>query len=139
MEPRVRLAAISEIPIDVGSVIEAVDDPRAGGTGVFVGHVRAVDGGREVSALAYQAHPSAAEVLAGVIEESLTPEIIAAAAVHRTGELVVGDVAVVVAVSSPHRADALRVCSALIDTIKTQVPIWKRQSFDDGDTEWVGL
>ena len=139
MEPRVRLAAISAEPIDVGSVIEAVDDPNAGGTGVFVGHVRAQDGGRDVSGLAYEAHPSAAEVLAQVIEGVLTEPIIAAAAVHRTGQLVVGDVAVVVAVSSAHRGDALSVCTALIDTVKTQVPIWKRQAFDDGETEWVGL
>lgn len=139
MDPRVRLAAISQEPIDVGVVIEAVADPRAGGTGVFVGHVRRVDDGRDVNALSYQSHPTAADELARVLEGCLTDEVIATAAVHRTGELVVGDVAVVVAVSSVHRADALRVCTDTIDTIKTQVPIWKRQSFDDGESEWVGL
>lgn len=139
MDDRVRLAAISQVPIDVAVVIEAVSDPRAGGTGVFVGHVRRVDDGRDVSALAYQSHPSAADGLARVLESCLTENVIATAAVHRIGQLVVGDVAVVVAVSSVHRADALQVCTATIDTIKTQVPIWKRQSFDDGDSEWVGL
>lgn len=139
MDPRVRLAAISGEPIDVGAAIEAVSDPRAGGTGVFVGHVRRVDDGRDVNELTYQAHPSAADQLAVVLQGCLTDAVIAIAAVHRTGQLLVGDVAVVVAVSSVHRADALSVCTATIDTIKTAVPIWKRQSFDDGDSEWVGL
>lgn len=57
---------------------------------------------------------------------------------HRTGELTVGDVAVVVAVSAEHRAEAMDVCRAVIDAVKAEVPIWKRQTFTDGDHAWVG-
>jgi molybdopterin synthase catalytic subunit len=60
------------------------------------------------------------------------------AAVHRVGDLAIGDLAVVVAVSSPHRAEALDACRALIDELKATVPIWKHQRFTDGASEWVG-
>ncbi|MFD6027768.1 molybdenum cofactor biosynthesis protein MoaE [Streptomyces griseoluteus] len=62
----------------------------------------------------------------------------APAAVHRTGPLAIGDVAVITAVSCPHRAEAFAACRKLIDTLKHEVPVWKRQIFTDGATEWVG-
>jgi molybdopterin synthase catalytic subunit len=65
--------------------------------------------------------------------------VVALAAVHRVGDLAVGDIAVVVAVSSAHRGEAFTACRALIDDLKSQVPIWKHQSFTDGSDEWVGL
>ncbi len=111
--------------------------PRAGGHGIFVGTVREVDEGRAVSGLSYEAHPSAARQLAEVAARHATGDVLAVAVEHRTGDLVVGDVAVVVAVSAEHRAAALEVCRALIDAVKTEVPIWKRQTFSNGDHEWV--
>jgi molybdopterin synthase catalytic subunit len=66
-------------------------------------------------------------------------DVVAVAAVHRTGRLEVGDLAVVIAVASPHRAEAFEVCRALIETIKTDLPVWKRQVEADGTTAWKGL
>jgi molybdopterin synthase catalytic subunit len=65
--------------------------------------------------------------------------VTALAAVHRVGDLVIGDLAVVVAVSAPHRGEAFEACRDLIDTLKSTVPIWKHQAFEDGGEEWVGL
>jgi molybdopterin synthase catalytic subunit len=65
--------------------------------------------------------------------------VTAVAAVHRVGDLVIGDLAVVVAVSAPHRGEAFAACRDLIDTLKSTVPIWKHQEFSDGGQEWVGL
>lgn len=121
-------------------MLAAVADPRAGGHGVFIGTVRDGDHGRAVSALAYEAHPSALPALQALCaREAASEGVVAVAAVHRTGNLVVGDVAVVVAVSAVHRAQALDTARRLIDAIKQEVPIWKRQLFADGDEEWVGV
>jgi molybdopterin synthase catalytic subunit len=89
---------------------------------------------------AHGAHPSAEAELRKAAEEIVTkfPDVIGVAAVHRTGDLAVGDLAVVVGVSCPHRAEAFHVCHALIDELKATVPIWKHQRFTDGTDEWVG-
>lgn len=136
---RVRLAALRDGPLSVPEVLAAVADPAAGGTAVFVGTVRDEDGGRAVSRLEYTAHPSAAAQLQRVAAEAArTPGVVAVAAVHRLGDLAVGDLAVVVAVSCGHRGPAFEVSRALIDSIKHEVPIWKHQTFADGSDEWVG-
>jgi molybdopterin synthase catalytic subunit len=75
--------------------------------------------------------------VAGSIAEKY-PEAIAVAAVHRVGDLAVGDLAVVVGVSCAHRAEAFHACHALIDELKASVPVWKHQRFADGADEWVG-
>jgi molybdopterin synthase catalytic subunit len=88
--------------------------------------------------LSYSAHPSAAAELRRVCEKVATEfGVCALAAVHRVGELAVGDLAVVVAVSCPHRAEAFAACRALIDELKRTVPVWKHQLFEDGESEWV--
>lgn len=138
-DPRVRLVDIRDHPLSVDEVLQSVQDPRAGGVAVFVGQVRQDDGGKDVVQLEYSAHPSVRDELRRVVEGTMTEEITAAAAVHRTGTLQIGDLAVVVAVSAPHRGDALTVCSTMIDTLKHEVPIWKHQTFTDGTDEWVGL
>ena len=74
--------------------------------------------------------------MAEVIAEKFP--VLGIAAVHRVGDLEIGDLAVVVAVSCPHRAEAFDACRALIDLLKASVPIWKHQRFADGDSEWVG-
>jgi molybdopterin synthase catalytic subunit len=135
----IRLIAVRESELSVDEVRAAVADPAAGGIALFAGAVRDSDHDRGVSGLSYSAHPSAVDELrrvAEVIAEKYP--VIGIAAVHRVGDLGVGDLAVVLAVSCPHRAEAFDACRALIDILKASVPIWKHQRFDDGSTEWVG-
>jgi molybdopterin synthase catalytic subunit len=115
-----------------------VADPTAGGIGCFIGVVRDSDHGRPVASLDYEAHPTAQARLHEVCAEVAAGDVIAVAAEHRTGSLAIGDVAVVVAVSAVHRAEALAAAHELIDAIKASVPIWKHQYFTDGTDEWVG-
>ncbi len=138
-DARVRLAELRDTPLSVDEVLDAVRSPESGGIGLFVGQVRARDHDQRVTGLDYTSHPSAERVLYEVIQRVLTDDITAAAAVHRTGELFIGDLAVVVAVSAAHRGPALQVCAALIEELKATVPIWKHQMFVDGSDEWVGL
>ncbi len=133
------LVEIRDTPFGVQEVLDAVADPAAGGVVSFTGLVRASDGGREVTALDYSAHPSALEamqrVVAAVVAEC---GLVRGAALHRVGLLEVGDVAVVVAASAAHRDAAFAGARRLIDDLKAQVPIWKHQVFADGTQEWVG-
>lgn len=130
-------AAVTDAPIDVPALLAAVADPRAGGHGLFVGTVRDLDEGRPVTGLSYEAHPGAEGLLRAVAERH-TGGVLAVAVAHRVGDLAVGDVAVVVAVSAEHRGEAMTTCHRLIDAVKAEVPIWKRQTFADGGHEWVG-
>jgi molybdopterin synthase catalytic subunit len=135
----VRLIAVRESELSVDEVRAAVADPAAGGIALFAGAVRDTDHDRGVTGLSYSAHPSAVGELrrvAEVIAEKYP--VIGVAAVHRVGDLAIGDLAVVLAVSCPHRAEAFDACRDLIDILKASVPIWKHQRFDDGSAEWVG-
>jgi molybdopterin synthase catalytic subunit len=135
----VRLIAVRESELSVDEVRAAVADPAAGGIALFAGTVRDSDHDQGVSGLSYSAHPSAADELRRVAE-AITEKypVIGIAAVHRVGDLAIGDLAVVLAVSCPHRAEAFDACRDLIDILKASVPIWKHQRFDDGTAEWVG-
>ena len=163
-----RLFEVRETALSVDEVLRAVADPRAGGVAVFIGMVRnhtgETDGsppesvsasdtaspaspasaassasGGLVNALEYVAHPSAAELLRETGAKVLVDHpVTALAAVHRSGSLAVGDLAVVCAAAAVHRSEAFAACRALIDTLKTQVPIWKREEFEDGSHIWVG-
>jgi molybdopterin synthase catalytic subunit len=134
----VRLARICAEPVSVHDCLAAVADPSAGGVGSFLGVVRNRDDGRSVTSLEYEAHPSAEATLRSVCEKFATEDVVAVAAVHRSGTLSVGETAVVVAVSAVHRGEALRVTAALIDAIKAEVPIWKHQFYEDGSDDWTG-
>ena len=135
----VRLAALREEPLSVDEVVEAVRDPAAGGLVVFVGAVRDHDGGRGVDRLDYSAHPTAEAKLREVAEAVASRHpTVAVGVTHRVGELAVGDLAVVVAASCPHRGEAFAAARDLIDDLKATVPIWKHQMFGDGTEEWVG-
>ena len=138
MSPVVRLLDLRESPLDPAEVLAAVEDPAAGGLNLFVGTVRDHDGGETVDHLDYSAHPSAldrmSEVAEGVAAEF---DVLALAAVHRTGHLRIGDVAVVVAVAAAHRGQAYDASRALIDRLKATIPVWKHQVFADGREEWV--
>jgi molybdopterin synthase catalytic subunit len=135
----IRLVDLRETPLSVDEVLAAVQDPAAGGVVSFTGLVRASDHGREVVSLEYSAHPSALEAMAAVLDKVAADlPVVALAAVHRVGLLEIGDVAVVVAASAPHRDQAFAAGRRLIDDIKATVPIWKHQVFVDGEDEWVG-
>jgi len=135
----VRLIDVRESELSLDEVRAAVADPAAGGIALFAGAVRDSDHDQGVTGLSYSAHPSAVDELrrvAEVITEKYP--VIGIAAVHRVGDLAIGDLAVVLAVSCPHRAEAFGACRDLIDILKASVPIWKHQLFDDGTAEWVG-
>ena len=137
---QIRLIAIRDTDLSVDEVRSAIADPAAGGEVLFVGTVRDNDADKGVTALSYTAHPTAEAELRKVAEAIVAkyPDVIALAAVHRLGDLAVGDLAVVVGVSCTHRAEAFHACHALIDELKASVPIWKHQRFTDGADEWVG-
>jgi len=137
---QIRLVAVRDTKLSVDEVRDAIADPAAGGEVLFVGTVRDHDAGQGVTGLSYEAHPTAEAELRKVAEfiAGKFPDVIAIAAVHRTGDLSIGDLAVVVGVSCAHRAEAFHACHALIDELKATVPIWKHQRFTDGSDEWVG-
>jgi molybdopterin synthase catalytic subunit len=140
-DPRtaLRLVELRESPLDVTEVLDSLADATAGGLTLFVGRVRDHDGGHAVDGLDYSAHPTALERLREVCERvAAEHDVQGLAAVHRTGALAIGDIAVIVATASAHRDEAFRATRALIDTLKAEVPIWKHQRFSDGTDEWVG-
>lgn len=133
------LVAVRSEPLSVDEVLGAVGGDASGGTALFVGTVRDTDGGRHVTALRYDAHPRAEAVMRSVVARiAADPAVHRVAAVHRVGDLAVGDVAVIVAAACGHRDEAFTAARRLIDEIKAEVPIWKLQRFDDGGAEWVG-
>lgn len=134
---------IRSAPLSVDELLAIVADPAAGGTAVFLGTVRdhtPEAPGAVVTALEYEAHPEAERRLREVAEKvAADHDVIALAATHRVGPLRVGEAAVVVTASAAHRATAFEACRALIDTLKREVPIWKREGFADGTHTWVGI
>lgn len=136
---QVKLAAVRTAALDLAEVLAALDDPAAGGIALFIGRVRDHDGGRSVTGLDYEAHPSAGAVLA-----ELAGEVVAAhpvggvAVVHRCGALRVGDLAVIVGAAGGHREEVFVAARELIEAVKSRAPIWKHQWFADGTSEWVG-
>ena len=139
MSETIRLLDVRDTALSTDEVLTAVGDVGAGGTCVFVGTVRDIDGGRTVTALSYEAHPAVLDRLQVVAESvAAAHDVRALAAVHRVGDLALGDVAVVVAAAAAHRDAAFAACRQLIDDLKRDVPIWKYQTFTEGDAEWVG-
>jgi molybdopterin synthase catalytic subunit len=132
--------AVTPEPIDPESVRRRVADPAAGAQVVFLGTVRDHSDGREgVTHLEYEAYQEVVESrIAEVVAEARDrwPAVLRCAAVHRVGSLDVGEVAVCVAVSSPHRADAFAAGQHLIDELKARAPIWKKEHWPGG-AEWV--
>lgn len=134
----IRLAELRDEPLSVDEALRAVSHPEAGGVALFTGVVRNHDRGQGVTRLTYTAHPSAQAELRRVAEKiAAGHDVRGVAAVHRLGTLDIGDLAVVVAVASPHRAEAFTACRALIDELKAAVPIWKNQELASGGSEWV--
>jgi molybdopterin synthase catalytic subunit len=132
------IAQVSDELLDLAAHELAVAGPRAGAVVSFQGVVRDHDGGREVVLLEYEGHPGAAGVLREVAAEiAADPDVYAVAVSHRIGALKIGDVALVAAVSTAHRAAAFAACARLVDEAKARLPIWKHQIFADGTDEWV--
>ena len=135
---KVKLAAVSDQPLDVAAHSAAVRSVEAGADVTFCGVVRDHDHGRQVIELEYSGYPTAVEVLREVAEEVAADEsVIAVAVSHRIGMLAVGDVALVASVTAAHRKQAFESCQRLVDEVKARLPIWKRQVFADGTDEWV--
>lgn len=133
------LAEVSDRPLDPSTLDEFVWRREAGAVVSFQGIVRDHDGGRSVVSLDYRAHPEAAAFLRACCEEVAERTGLRVAAVHRVGSLTIGDLALIASVAAPHRAEAFAACAELVELIKSRVPIWKRQHFSDGESEWVGL
>ena len=137
--PAVKLVDLRETPLDVTEVVAALDDDASGGLTLFIGRVRDHDSGKSVEGLDYSAHPTAMTRLVEVCDRVAEQyDVHGVAAVHRVGTLAIGDIAVIVATSASHRGEAFTASKALIDTLKSEVPIWKHQRFGDGTEEWVG-
>jgi molybdopterin synthase catalytic subunit len=126
-------------PIDFASLTDQVRSNAAGAVVLFLGTVREMTNGRQTTALDYEAFP---EMASAKFEELIREArqkwpIVNAAIVHRLGRLELGDVSVAVAVSTPHRQQAFEAGKFLIDRLKEVVPIWKKENWADGTTEWV--
>lgn len=130
---------ITDVPIQVDAVTEKVTSRNAGAITVFIGTVREMTKGKKTLSLQYEAYPPMAIKMFEQIEAEMLekwPET-KVAITHRVGKLDISDVAVVIAVSSPHRKIAYEANEFAIDRIKQIVPIWKKEHWEDG-TEWIG-
>ncbi len=132
-------ARIGEAPIDEAAVREAVESQECGAVILFSGVIRNHDGGDEVRSLDYSAHPLAERFLADILREEQERTGLQLAAWHRIGSLGIGDVALAAAVAAPHRREAFDAIEALVERIKAEVPIWKRQHYRAGASSWVGI
>ncbi|UJW34841.1 molybdenum cofactor biosynthesis protein MoaE [Saccharothrix sp. AJ9571] len=136
---RIALAAVTDAPISASEHAALVGDDAAGAVVTFSGVVRDHDGGKGVTGLVYEGHPSAGDVLARVVSELAArfDGVRAVAVSHRIGTLAIGDVALACAVAADHRREAFLACSDLVDEVKARLPVWKHQTFTDGTDEWV--
>ncbi len=126
-------------PLDVAAVLEEVADAEAGAVASFVGTVRRRSRGREVLHLEYEAYAEMAEGLLERLGQELTRRhgLCAVAIHHRLGRVEIGEASVVIAVSAPHRAAALAACREAIETLKTTIPLWKKEVYAGGEA-WIG-
>jgi molybdopterin synthase catalytic subunit len=125
--------------IDYAALTESVCRPHCGGVVLFLGTVRDLTDGRITVALEYEAYSAMAEKKLAEIEQETRRRwpVGEMALVHRLGRLGVGEVSVAAAVSCPHRAEAFEACRFAIDRLKELVPLWKRENWAGGSTEWV--
>lgn len=130
---------LTDQPIDTASVIEAASSPLAGAVVLFLGTVRELTDGRQTTFLEYECYPEMAQKELARLEEEVRGRwpLTECAIVHRTGHLAVGEVSVAVAVSSPHRGPAFEAGQWVIDRLKQVVPIWKKENYADGTSDWV--
>jgi MoaE-MoaD fusion protein len=130
---------LTEDPIDLSAVVAEVNDERAGAVVTFMGTVRSESRGRKVMRLEYEAYEGMAEDVMADLATQLSARyaLCAIAITHRVGVCEIGDASVAIAVSAPHRQDALAACKDAIDTLKETVPLWKKEVYEGGE-EWIG-
>jgi MoaE-MoaD fusion protein len=130
---------LSAEPLSLDAVVDEVRSERAGAIATFVGTTRVESRGRTVEHLEYEAYEGMAENVMAELAASLKQryDLCEVAVHHRTGRVEIGDASVVIAVSAPHRQDALAACKDAIDTLKEQVPLWKKEVYEGGE-EWIG-
>jgi molybdopterin synthase catalytic subunit/molybdopterin converting factor small subunit len=130
---------VTEQPLSLDAVVAEVADERAGAIATFTGTVRRQSRGREVNHLEYEAYTEMAEEVMAKLAAELAGEhdLCAIAIHHRVGRLEIGEASVVIAVSAPHRQDALAACREAIDRLKETVPLWKKELYEGGE-EWIG-
>jgi molybdopterin synthase catalytic subunit len=130
---------LSAEPLSLAAVVDEVRSDRAGAIATFVGTTRVESRGRTVQHLDYEAYEGMAEGVMAEIAASLQQryDLCEVAIHHRTGRVEIGDASVVIAVSAPHRQDALAACKDAIDTLKEEVPLWKKEVYEGGE-EWIG-
>jgi molybdopterin synthase catalytic subunit/molybdopterin converting factor small subunit len=126
-------------PLSLDAVVDEVRNERAGAIATFVGTTRVESRGRTVQHLDYEAYEGMAENVMAELAASLRQryDLCEVAIHHRTGRVEIGEASVVIAVSAPHRQDALAACKDAIDTLKEQVPLWKKEVYEGGE-EWIG-
>lgn len=125
--------------IDYHRLTESVRSSQAGAVVLFLGTVREMTGGRQTVALDYEAFPDMALAQMAKLEAETRARwpVIQLGIIHRLGHMEPGDISVAIAVSCPHRAQAYEAGRHLIDRLKVEVPIWKKENWADGSTEWV--
>jgi molybdopterin synthase catalytic subunit len=126
-------------PIDYEQLTESVRSHRCGAVVLFLGTVRELTEGRRTLHLEYEAYPAMAEKKLAEIETETRARwpVVELGIVHRLGQLELGDISVAVAVSCPHRAQAFEACRHAMDRVKEVVPIWKKENWADGSSDWV--
>jgi len=126
-------------PIDANAVLDQVGSSRAGAVVLFLGTVREVTDGRHTESLDYECYPEMAHGKMAVLEAEARGKwpLVEVMLVHRLGHLALSEASVAVGVSSPHRQDAFEAAKWLIDTLKQVVPIWKKENWADGSSQWV--
>ena len=130
---------LTHAPVNLTSVVVEVVDEQAGAIATFLGTVRAHSRGRDVIALEYEAYEEMAEdVMAGIADELVARyDLCKVAMSHRLGRVEIGETSVAIAVSAPHRQDALAACADAIEALKSNVPLWKKEFYEGGE-EWIG-
>ena len=130
---------ICATPIDSGSLLAKVSSPFAGAVVLFLGTTREITAGRRTESLDYECYPEMAEKKMAELEAEARRRwpLVECVIVHRMGHLELGEASVAIAVSSPHRSAAFEAGKWLIDTLKEVVPIWKKENWADGTSEWV--
>jgi len=130
---------LTDEPIDYSAVVEAVRTERAGAVVLFLGTVRERTGDKRTESLDYEAYPEMARAKLAEVAEQVRRKwsVEKVAVVHRLGHMKPGEVSVAVAVSSAHRQEAFQAAREFMDLLKQVVPIWKKENWADGTSEWV--
>ena len=139
MDGPIDMIQLVEKPIDTTEVLNSVAGNLAGAVVLFLGTTREVTGGRQTESLDYECYADMAEKKLAELEAQARERwpIVEVTIVHRLGHLELGEASIAIAVSTPHRDDAFKAGKWLIDTIKQVVPIWKKENWADGTSQWV--